>query len=210
MGCMNRADETGPQLGDSTRRPPLPDPTATGRMGLRLFLLSLSVLFAAGMVAFVVSHMWRPTDGVQSVAVPGTLWVSTLFLLLAGIAIEISARHARRARLSQVAWWLRASLALALLFTAIQVIGLQDLLQAHQLSLTTRAIIGLDGLAFCLVLLHAVHVGGGMVLLGVLNIRTATGRLSLEHLPTVRSAASYWHFLELVWLVMIGLFQLYA
>ena len=57
-------------------------------------------------------------------------------------------------------------------------------------------VIGLDGLAFSLVLIHAVHVLGGMVLLTTLSVRASVGPLSLQHLPSVRSVAIYWHFLE--------------
>jgi heme/copper-type cytochrome/quinol oxidase subunit 3 len=112
--------------------------------------------------------------------------------------------------LHDVGRWLLVSLALAILFVAAQAVGMAELLQAHQMSLSTRVIIGLDGLGFGLVLLHAVHVLGGMVLLALLSARVATGSLSLQHLPSVRSAASYWHFLEFVWLVMLLLFHLFS
>ena len=191
-------------------RPALPDPTAAGRMGLHLFLISLAVFFAAALVAFVVSRLSRPTDGVEAIAVPATLWLSTLMLLLSGVAVECSAQYGRRARLHEVGRWLLTSLALAVLFVAAQTVGMAELLQAHQVSLTTRVIIGLDGLGFCLVLLHALHVLGGMGLLVVLCVRVAAGSLSLQHLPSVRSAASYWHFLELVWLVMLLCFHLFS
>jgi hypothetical protein len=49
---------------------------------------------------------------------------------------------------------------------------MKELLDVHQLSLATRKIVGLDGLAFGLVLVHAVHVLGGMVLLTTLSVRS--------------------------------------
>jgi cytochrome c oxidase subunit III len=178
-------------------------------MGLRLFLLALFMFFAAGLAAFVVSRVSRPMDGAVGVAIPDTLWLSTLLLLLSGIAVERSAQYGRRARLHKTGRWLLISLTMASLFAAAQMLGMADLLRTHQVSLTTRAIIGLDGLAFSLVLLHAVHVLGGMVLLATLSGRVLVGALSLQHLPSVRSAASYWHFLEFVWLVMLLLFYLF-
>ncbi|MDA0333946.1 MAG: cytochrome c oxidase subunit 3 [bacterium] len=208
---MTRSDAIDPPAAAAPRpRAPLPAPTAAGRMGLRLFLLSLAVFFAAGMVAFVASRLMRPTDGVAAIAVPASLWLSTLLLLLSGIAVERSARYARRARIQETGRWLLVSLSVAMLFAGAQSVGMAELLQAHHLSLTTRVIIGLDGLAFGLILIHALHVLGGMVLLIVLCVRTATGGLSLLHLPTVRSVASYWHFLEFVWLVMLLLFHLFT
>ncbi len=211
MEDMTPSDPIDPPQAAAPRpRPPLPEPTAAGRMGLRLFLLSLSVFFAAAMVAFVASRLLRPTDGVATIEIPASLWLSTLLLLLSGIAVERSARYARRARLHETGRWLLVSLSTAMLFVGAQSVSMVELLQAHHLSLTTRVIIGLDGLAFGLILIHALHVLGGMVLLLVLCVRTATGALSLLHLPGVRSVASYWHFLEFVWLVMLLLFGLFA
>ena len=164
-------------------------------MGLYLFLAALAIFFTAGLVVFVISRVSRPNDGVSHRRTP-TLWVSTLFLLLSGMAVESGAQYARRARLAEVGRWLWVSLALATLFAVVQAMGMADLLHAHQLSSTTRAIIGLNGLAFSLVLIHAVHVLGGMVLLTTLSVRASVGPLSLQHLTSVRSVAIYWHFLE--------------
>ena len=146
-------------------------------------------------MVFVISRVSRPNDRVRSHQRTPTLWVSTLFLLLSGMAVESGAQYARRARLAEVGRWLWV-LALATLFAVVQAMGMADLLHAHQLSSTTRAIIGLNGLAFSLVLIHAVHVLGGMVLLTTLSVRASVGPLSLQHLTSVRSVAIYWHFLE--------------
>jgi len=115
-----------------------------------------------------------PTTGFEAIGTP-TLWVSTLFLLLSGTAVESGAQYSRRARLAEVGRWLWVSLELATLFAVAQAMGMADLLHAHQLSSTTRAIIGLNGLAFSLVLIHAVNVLGGMVLLTTLSVRASVG-----------------------------------
>jgi heme/copper-type cytochrome/quinol oxidase subunit 3 len=188
----------------ATPRAPLPDPTAVGRLGLRLFLISLSMLFAAGLVALIVSHLARPTESADPrLSLPPILWLSTLLLLLSGMAIEGSARAARRARIPETGRWLRVSCLFGCLFTVAQSAGMTELLARHELSLSTQSIVGLHGLAFALVLIHAVHVFGGLILVGILVVRASLHRLSLEHLPAVRSAATYWHFLEVVWVTLL-------
>lgn len=182
-------------------RAPLPDPVSVHRLGLVLVLVSLSVFFAAGLAIFVFSHQSRPGEG--GLSLPPALWLSTLLVLMSGMAVEGAARHARRARLSEVGRWVRVSFVLGLLFTLAQILGMAPLLSRHELSLSTGAFIGLEGLAFALVLIHAVHVAAGLVLLGVLAVRAWLDVLGLEHLPSVRSAATYWHFLEVVWVVLL-------
>ena len=150
---------------------------------------------------FVFSHQSRPYE--DSLSLPPALWLSTLLLLLSGMAVEGAARQARRARLSEVGRWLRVGFVLGLLFTLAQALGMASLLAQHESSLTTGSFIGLAGLTFALVLIHALHVAAGLVLLGVLVVRAGLDSLGLEHLPGVRSAAAYWHFLEIVWVVLL-------
>ena len=182
-------------------RAPLPDPVSTGQLGLVLVLVSLSVFFAAGLAVFLFSHQSRP--GEDGLSLPPALWLSTVLLLMSGMAVEGAARHARQARVPEVGRWLRVSFVLGLLFTLAQALGMASLLARHELSLAAGSFIGLAGLSFALVLIHAVHVAVGLVLLGVLAVRAWLGVLGLEHLPSVRSAATYWHFLEVVWVVLL-------
>ena len=122
---------------------------------------------------------------------------------MSGMAVEGAARHARQARIPEAGRWLRVSFALGLLFTLAQALGMASLLAHHESSLAAGSFIGLAGLSFALVLIHAVHVAVGLVMLGVLTVRAGLGGLGVEHLPSVRSAATYWHFLEIVWVVLL-------
>ena len=46
---------------------------------------------------------------------------------------------------------------------------------------------------------------GGMVPLSVLSYRALRDRLGWEQVAAVHSCATYWHFLEVVWVVLFGL-----
>ncbi len=59
---------------------------------------------------------------------------------------------------------------------------------------------------FVFVLIHAAHVFGGIIYLTQVTIKTYLGRYDHEHFVGVRHAALYWHFLDIVWLVMFGTF----
>ena len=180
---------------------PRPDPLSAGRLGLVLVLVSLGMFFAAGLAVFVFSHQSRPAG--EELSLPPALWLSTVLLLMSGMAVEGAARHARQARVPEVGRWLRVSFVLGLLFTLAQALGMASLLAQHESSLTAGSFIGLAGLSFALVMIHAVHVAVGLVLLGALAVRAWLDALGLEHLPSVRSAATYWHFLEVVWVVLL-------
>ena len=59
---------------------------------------------------------------------------------------------------------------------------------------------------FVLVLLHALHVLGGMVVLIRVVVRGRNGVYDHEHYQPIRHTAMYWHFLDFVWLVMFFTF----
>ena len=57
-----------------------------------------------------------------------------------------------------------------------------------------------------LAFLHALHVAGGIIALGVVAVRASHGRYDHERHFAVDFTANYWHFLDIVWLVMLASF----
>ena len=186
---------------------PAPDGRTIWRLGLKLFLLSLAVFFAASLVVYIVTASSRPPPMTASEAneLPWMMWVSTAVLIIAGVSVETAAQRAKRARLEDAGAWLMGTAALGLLFVITQTVAISQLIGLHELE-RARPILGLAGLTFVLILIHALHVIGGMVPLGLLVRRARREGLSLEHIPKVRGIAIYWHFLELVWFTMLFVF----
>ena len=63
---------------------------------------------------------------------------------------------------------------------------------------------------FMLTGLHAAHVIGGVILLGVVTARAAQGRYGSGRHNGVTYAAMYWHFLDAVWIVLFAVLVLFA
>ena len=74
---------------------------------------------------------------------------------------------------------------------AAQVPALVQLLDRHRVLEA-----GAYGIAFALVVVHALHVVGGMVPLSVLGWKARANRLDSEYLFSVRACVAYWHFLR--------------
>ncbi len=53
------------------------------------------------------------------------------------------------------------------------------------------------------VLLHALHVGGGLLYLLYLNIMGIIGRLGKHNSLKVSQGATYWHFVDLLWIYLL-------
>src|SRR5690606_2894470 len=89
-------------------------------------------------------------------------------------------------------------------FLGIQVLAMLDLLQGTIATAGNGR--GLGGMVVVLAFLHALHVAGGVIALGIVAARSAMGRYDHERHFAVDFAAQYWHFLDLVWLVMLAAF----
>ena len=55
---------------------------------------------------------------------------------------------------------------------------------------------------FCITGFHGAHVTGGVIYLGTYLIRALRGRLNSGHANQIEIAALYWHFVDLVWILV--------
>ena len=66
--------------------------------------------------------------------------------------------------------------------------------------------VSMYGLVFFLILVHALHVVGGIVALAIVTLRTRRQMYDHESYMGVQFAARYWHFLDIVWIAMFTMF----
>ncbi|MEX0652881.1 MAG: cytochrome c oxidase subunit 3 [Phycisphaeraceae bacterium] len=76
--------------------------------------------------------------------------------------------------------------------------------------LPDRPVLPLFGLVMFLILVHALHVLGGLIPLAVVTVKAHAGRYDHEHHGPVKYLTMYWHFLDGVWIVMFVLFLVAA
>ena len=172
-------------------------------LALRLFLISLAVLFVASLVGYVVTRASSPQAA--AVVLPQLLWASTAALLAAGGLLETAWRRSRAGREQAALVLLRAAAGAALLFFGLQVPALGRLLAQHRLAADPGN--PSLGFVFFLVLLHAAHVAGGLAaLVRSLQQFRRRGAFSSGGGQNLRALARYWHFLDAVWLAMLAVF----
>lgn len=187
----------------NTHRHPDWDRARAGRLGMLLFLAALGMLFLGGLLGYVLIRV-RGMDRLplHTLALPLGVWISTPLMLGASLLLEIATRAARREQGRRFHRALVAAALLILAFLIAQCLTLADLLQMHE---AVRASgLALYGLAFVLILLHAAHVFGGLVPLGLVIRGAWLDRYDHEHWWPIRLTAMYWHFLDVVWLVMLA------
>ncbi len=174
-------------------------------MGLYFFLASLAVLFLSAILAMLLvrSSDLRPEPPLP-VNVPASLWLSAVFLVVISLGLDRAVAAVRRERQTQfrlaiVGVWLAV-----LGFLWLQFAGLTVLLERHNQSPARDP--RSYGLVYAIVMLHAVHVVGGLPPLAIVTWRGFRGRYDHEWNTGPRACAIYWHFLGLVWLALLGTF----
>lgn len=182
-------------------------PSTQAKVGLGVFLAVVGSLFVLLISAYSI-RMQAPDWRV--LPLPDLLWLNTAMLVISSIALQGAQSAARRAetgrgRVDDVKIGLFGGGAFALLFLVGQVLVWRQLTAAGYLLATNPA----NAFFYVMAGLHGLHLCGGMVALG----RTASkvwlgerpdwisGRIRLS----VGLCAAYWHFLLLVWLMVLAM-----
>ncbi|MCX5658571.1 MAG: cytochrome c oxidase subunit 3 [Planctomycetota bacterium] len=184
-------------------------PPITGTLGLALFLASLTMLFLAAIGAYIVIRVTgqlSPARG--TIHLPSLLWGSTAVVLLSSVTMQHALSSVRQGKQKAFRRSLTATLGLAVLFVVFQVPALHGLLTQHQKLADQH--VHIYGLVFCLVLLHAAHVLGGLIPMAVVWAKANAGHYSDVYFRPILHVAMYWHFLDAVWFVMFSIFVLMA
>ena len=171
---------------------------ATGRFGMWLFLASLTMLFLASLAGFLITSRYSPNW--NPFALPSGMWLSTALLVVCDGLIIFAQRSARGGRMPAVKWALIGALVFAIGFMACQGVAWSALLlkleETHPAALAAYTFYLLTGL-------HALHVLGGFVPLGIAAWRSAANEYTVRNHAGLTYCAMYWHFLGAVWLVIV-------
>jgi cytochrome c oxidase subunit 3 len=189
---------------DYRRREPQPQSHALGTLGLWLFLAALTMLFASSLLGYVYIRLAGSSGMSQSSApqlhFPPLLWASTALVLGVSVAMHQAVQAIALEKHDRFQLWLDLALGLACGFVAVQVPAMYSLLQSHQAAKAGG--LHVYALVFTLIMIHALHVVGGIVHLLIVWTKARRNRFDHEHFGPVKHAMMYWHFLDGVWVVM--------
>ncbi|MCC9598991.1 cytochrome c oxidase subunit 3 [Stieleria sp. JC731] len=171
------------------------------RQGGWIFIGSLLVFFVTSILLYGLYVYSRRNDPRSAIELPGAFLVSTIFLVSISGLVHWATRTVRRDRFGQTAILLGASTFAAIVFTVIQCWAMLKMLLGSDAFAGTGQ--GVAGMVIVLAVLHALHVLGGIIALGIVAARASIGLYDHERHWPVDFAAQYWHFLDIVWLCMM-------
>lgn len=184
------------------------NPDGLGALGVKLFLASLSFLFAASIVLYLVLLLPAERPELPLLPVVGAgLGVATVVMLASSWTYSKALAAIRLDDRPRFAKLMRWTLVLGLAFMLIQSVNWAQLVGSDLELFAPRLELGTDpqpgGLFLVLTVLHALHVVGGLVPLALVTRRAGRGDYTAGHHDGAANVALYWHFLDVVWILML-------
>ena len=187
---------------------PLPRESARSRvdatLGMVFFIGSWSMAFGTLFLSFLILRdkvgVWPP-PGIALPSFP-LATVATVVLLLSSAAVHLSVVRGRQGAPGFAGLW-AAGLVLGVAFTGLQSWLWWDLLAAGRSPESGTY----ESLFFGLTWVHAAHVVLSLVALLWVQFGIAAGRYGPHRISTVQNTALFWHFMDVVWVLLyLGFF----
>src|SRR5712691_10101576 len=169
-----------------------------GKVGMACLIIAESSIFAIFVVAYLF-YVGKSLTGPTPREVLETPIFFTICLLSSSLTIHFAGKALERgARGAFVGLWvLTIALGGAFLFGTGQ--EWHRLIYEHGLTISTN----LFGTTYySLVGLHAFHVIVGLLLMAIVALFAITGYVGREHSPRIGVLSLYWHFVDVVWIVV--------
>jgi len=128
--------------------------------------------------------------------------LNTIILLSSGFTLTVAHHALKAGHRGTLALWLFLTIALGATFMGFQVYEYVHAYSALNLKLTT----GVYGSTFFMLTgFHGFHVTIGAIMLAVMLARVLRGHFTADHHFAFEAAAWYWHFVDVVWLMLFVL-----
>jgi cytochrome c oxidase subunit 3 len=190
--------------------------TSNPVLGMLLFICS-EVMFFGGLFAAYFSirasaSQWPPINPSSTTIPPEPFHLAilpfvgpaTLLLILSSFTCQIAVWAIRRDDRTVFIRGMTITVILGIVFLAMQITD-YTVLGSEQLTLSS----GTYGTTYyTLTGFHGAHVLGGVIMLSVVTYRGMAGQFSAKHYDAVEGASLYWHFVDVVWILLFSLLYL--
>ena len=179
------------------------------KMTMWAFLGSDCLLFGALVSTYLLLRNRRPPSGETPLTaadlfdIPFTS-ATSFMLLMSSLTMVLAVSSIARRQMEQCKLWLLATAALGSLFIAGQVYEFTSFYReglGYTVSISSSAFYTLTGF-------HGVHVSLGIIMLVTLWVLMSRGILGPERAETVEIIGLYWHFVDIVWIVIFAVVYL--
>lgn len=173
---------------------------ATAKKNILWFgIISLAMSFAGITSAYVVSKE-RP-DWIGEFEIPDAFYVSLVLILISSISIHLAKQAIKKEEHKKGMILLISTLILGFAFVFFQFKGFSEIIsEGYYFTGPTSSIT--TSFVYLMVLLHVAHVLGGVVSLIVVIYNHFKQKYKNGKTLGVELAATFWHFIDVVWIYL--------
>jgi cytochrome c oxidase subunit III len=141
--------------------------------------------------------------GWKDIDMPKVFWYSTTAILISSLTVQMAVRSFKQREMKQYRSLVGLTLVLGVLFVVLQCFGFKALWDQN-IKFTGSA--GAGQFLYVIFGLHALHVTGGIIALVVMFLKAFFGKIKLYSSVPVEVMATYWHFVDILWIYLLVFF----
>lgn len=167
------------------------------KFALWLFIVTIIMLFAAFTSAYIVRQSegnWLQFD------LPALFWTNSAILLLSSATMHWSVRMAKRDELQYLKIAVALTFLLGIAFLVGQFYAWKDLVSSQIFFTGNPA----GSFIYVLTGMHGLHIISGLIFLQILLYSVFTFKVHSKSMVRIEMCATYWHFLDILWIYLFA------
>jgi len=161
---------------------------------------SIMMMFAGLTSAYLVKSNQASWEEIKT---PQVFWYSTAAILLSSLTIQLSLRSFKQREMSRYRRLMALTVILGALFVVLQCVGFNELWNS---GIQFKGVAGAGQFLYVIFGLHALHVLGGVIALIVILLKAFFGRTKIYGSTGMEVTATYWHFVDALWIYLLVFF----
>jgi len=161
---------------------------------------SIVMMFAGLTSAYIVKSNQVNWENIKT---PQVFWYSTGVILLSSLTIQMALRSFKQREMNRYRQLMAVTMILGIAFIALQWNGFMQLWNS---GIHFKGVAAAGQFLYVIFGLHALHVLGGAIALLVMFIKAFFGKTKTYASTGVEVMATYWHFVDILWIYLFLFF----
>ncbi|HEA21508.1 hypothetical protein LCGC14_0626540 [marine sediment metagenome] len=171
------------------------------KMMLWFGMVSLVMGFAGWTSAYIVSSARE--DWISDLVLPQSFYISTAIIILSSISYILAKNAVKDGKSELATKLLVGTMVLGVAFIIFQFRGFSEMIAQGYYFTGPTSNIKLS-YVFLIAAVHIVHVVAGLLSLLVVIYNQIKGKYSAQEYVGLSIGATFWHFLDLLWIYLLG------
>lgn len=184
---------------DLTQGTPKEKKARAKKMMLWFGIISLIMSFMGWTSAFLVSKS-RP-DWLKDFQLPDAFITSTIIIIVSSFAFIAAKKTIKQGNRQGATLWLLLTLILGITFVVFQLKGFGEIINMgyHWTGPTSNVKVSY---IYLIAVVHILHVVAGLICVLVVIYNHFKQKYNAEHLLGLELAATFWHFVDILWIYL--------